>query len=253
MHRATVALTSAATDTQAGASRATTASREVSSNVSHMASATQELSASIGSMTHSVEQAATAIDHAARRASLASETIDTLSTTAQSIGEVASFIDAIARQTNLLALNATIEAARAGEAGRGFAVVATEVKTLAAQTGKATGDISARIDHVRRRTDEVVDAIRVITLTSGEATAHARSISSAVTGQGEVTLSISRNIQDAAGWTAGLSDIVEELASAVARTRSAADEVQVATGASAAAADKFSRLVDHFLEKVRAA
>ena len=253
MHQATHALTSAATDTQAGASRATTASREVSGNVADIATATQQLSDSIGSMSHSIEQAAGAINRSAKRASVASETIDVLSQTTQSIGDVASFIDSIARQTNLLALNATIEAARAGSAGRGFAVVATEVKSLAAQTGKATGDIAARIGEVRRRTDEVVEAIRVITQTSGEATSHASSMSSAVLGQSEVTASISQNIRDAAGWTAGLSGIVEELALAVARTRSAADEVQVATGASAAAADKFSRLVDHFLEKVRAA
>ncbi|MBK1667811.1 chemotaxis protein [Rhodovibrio sodomensis] len=57
------------------------------------------------------------------------------------VGEVAEGINAIAKQTNLLALNATIEAARAGEAGKGFAVVAQEVKQLAGQTSRATGQI----------------------------------------------------------------------------------------------------------------
>jgi methyl-accepting chemotaxis protein len=253
MHQAAAELSVAATDTQAGAGRATTASHEVSANVAGVASATRQLSESINGMMRSVEQAETAIGQAAQRANLAVTTIEGLSETARTIGDVASFIDSVATQTNLLALNATIEAARAGVAGRGFAVVATEVKSLAAQTAKATGDIAARIDEVRRRTGEAVDTIRVIARTSGEATQHAATITSAVTEQNQVTASISQNIQDAADWTAGLSGIVEDLASAVARTRAASERVAVASGASASASDKFSSLVDVFLERVRAA
>jgi methyl-accepting chemotaxis protein len=253
MHKATEVLTSAATDMQAGAKRATDASREVSANVADVATATQQLSDSIAGMTHSVAQAGVAIDQAAERANSASNTIDNLAHTADTIEEVALLIDAIARQTNLLALNATIEAARAGQAGRGFAVVAAEVKSLAGQTATATGDIATGLAAVRQRTQEVIDAIRVISQTSGDATKHAATITNAVNEQGAVTASISQNIRDAAGWTSGLSGIVEELASAVGRTKTAAEQVHVASAASASAAGKFNHLVDEFLEKVRVA
>ena len=68
-------------------------------------------------------------------------------------------ISDIVEQTNLLALNATIEAARAGEAGRGFAVVAAEVKSLAAQTGSATKEISEQISAMQAATQEAVQAV----------------------------------------------------------------------------------------------
>jgi methyl-accepting chemotaxis protein len=253
MRRAAGELTAAATDAQAGATRTTAASREVSANVSDVAASAAQLSDSIASATRAVVQAESAIDQAATRANAASQTIDGLAATAQAIGEVASFIDTIARQTNLLALNAAIEAARAGPAGRGFAVVASEVKSLAAQTAKATEDIATRIDDVRQRTSAVVETIRAINETSGTATAHAATIAGVVNEQNHVTASISQNIKDAAGLTADLSRIAEQLAAAVGRTTAASGEVQRASDASAAAAEKFSCLVDDFLKRVRAA
>ncbi len=89
-------------------------------------------------------------------------TVEKLGESSTEIGKVIQFITTIADQTNLLALNATIEAARAGEAGRGFAVVATEVKALATETSKATGDIASKVEAIREDTQNAVIAIQEI-------------------------------------------------------------------------------------------
>jgi methyl-accepting chemotaxis protein len=250
VNRATQDMDGITADTQSGAGRASAASCEVSARVSEIATATQQLSESINNALNSVQQAESAIDTAARRANLASTTIKSLAETTDTIGDITVFIDEIAKQTNLLALNATIEAARAGNAGRGFAVVASEVKSLASQTAKATENITARIEEVRRRTNEVVDAIRDITETSEKATNHASAITRAVTEQNRVTASISQNIRDAAASASSLSDVVRNLALTVSQTKVAAKDVQVATRTSTAALDKFGRFIDAFLARV---
>jgi methyl-accepting chemotaxis protein len=94
-----------------------------------------------------------------------------LTSATQQIDRVAALIGQVASQTNLLALNATIEAARAGEAGRGFAVVATEIKSLAAQTTSATGEIGLQIQAIHeasRNCGQALQTIRARTLSTRE-------------------------------------------------------------------------------------
>jgi methyl-accepting chemotaxis protein len=65
------------------------------------------------------------------------------------IGGIVSNVKEVADQSHFLAVNATIEAARAGELGKGFAVVAREVRTLADQSLRSTGQVQDLLDEIQ--------------------------------------------------------------------------------------------------------
>jgi PAS domain-containing protein len=117
------------------------------------------LSASADELAHvSTEMSQTARSAVTAAESTASA-IEKLGDSSSEIGKVVQFITSIADQTNLLALNATIEAARAGDTGRGFAVVANEVKELANETSRATGDIAQKVEAILQDTRHATRAI----------------------------------------------------------------------------------------------
>lgn len=201
------------------------AAEEASTNVRAVAAATDQLSASVKEIGRQVFSSAEIAGKAVKTASDTSGKMRELSKASQSIGDVLSLISSIASQTNLLALNATIEAARAGEAGKGFAVVAQEVKSLAAQTARATADISAQVADIQASTGSAVSAIETIGEIIAAMSEIATTIASAVEQQGAATVEIARNVQEAAQGTAEVSSNTSGLSQAASSTGSAANQV----------------------------
>lgn len=97
------------------------------------------------------------------------QSILALAEQAQAIGEIMATVTEIAEQTNLLALNAAIEAARAGEHGRGFSVVASEIKALAEQSKRATGQVRQILGDIQKATNGAVMAAEQGTRSMGRA------------------------------------------------------------------------------------
>ncbi|MCO6416736.1 methyl-accepting chemotaxis protein [Siccirubricoccus sp. KC 17139] len=230
-----------------------TAAQQASGSVGTVAAAAEELGASIAEITRQISQTATVAREAAGTATATNASVQELAEAAQRIGDVVRLINDIAAQTNLLALNATIEAARAGDAGKGFAVVASEVKTLAAQTARATEQISAQIGAVQAQTTASVTAIGDIARTIAQVESIAMQVAAAAEEQSTATQEIIRAVSSAAGGTEEVSRFAGGLAEGATATGAAAAQVRGSAGELAREAEQLRRQVDEFLSQVRAA
>lgn len=85
------------------------------------------------------------------------QTISQLALHLRHISQIITSVSDIATQSNFLALNAQIEAARAGEQGRGFSIVAEEVRDLAEQSRRATGDVRAVLKEIQQAISSAVN------------------------------------------------------------------------------------------------
>jgi methyl-accepting chemotaxis protein len=235
-----------AEETSAQSGAVSAAGEQVSRNVETVATAVEEMSASIQEIAKNAADAATVAGQAVEVAAVANTNVTKLGESSAEIGNVVKLIASIAEQTNLLALNATIEAARAGEAGKGFAVVANEVKELATETGKATEEISSRIQAVQGETEMAVSSIGEISGIITQINEIQATIASAVEEQAATTSEIGRNVQEAARGTTEIAENVNGVAQAAQSTAEGVGSTQQAAQELARMADELKTLVGEF-------
>ncbi len=242
------------------------ASEEMSANMNSVAAATEQASTNVdmvanaaGSMTQRIseiaansEKAQAITKEAVAKGQQTSDQVNALGRAAEDISKVTEVITEISEQTNLLALNATIEAARAGDAGKGFAVVANEIKELASQTAKATGDIRSKIEGIQVSTGRTVNEIEEITKVINNVNEIVSLIATETVEQSTSTQEIAGNVDEASRGiqemnhnVAQSSAVSTDIAKDISQVSSQAEEIANGSSDVLKNADSLSKMAEH--------
>jgi methyl-accepting chemotaxis protein len=230
-----------------------TASEQASANVLAVAGAAEQLTRSVAEISRKVQESSRIADEAVRQAGETDALVAEQSEAAARISEVVKLITDVAEQTNLLALNATIEAARAGPAGKGFAVVAQEVKLLALQTAKATGDIAEQISAMQAASEGSVVAIKAIAATIYRISEITSALTVAIEEQIVSTRQIARNSSQAEERTSQVRASITQVDRDAGETGTASARMLTSAKSLAGDSNALKAKVDKFLATVRAA
>ena len=187
----------------------------------------EEISQSIGIIGDQTHRSREAARDAVRVALSAEQSFGALLDMTTKIGSVTELISDIAARTNLLALNATIEAARAGASGKGFAVVAAEVKSLAAQTTRATDEIAAQIGQIHQATHSCSAGIGQVAGVIQEMENMTATIAEMVAKHGNAAAEISRRAHDTSTTTDAVVKNSQTICDIVGGLASAAEELEL--------------------------
>jgi len=224
---------------------------EVAAAAEQSAVAMREAAQTAAGLIRAIEDARTEVEVAAGVATKAGDQADAavkvshaLSGHVEAIESILGLIRDIAGQTNLLALNATIEAARAGDAGRGFAVVAQEVKSLAAQTARATDDITNKITAIQQATKQTVEANGSISATVEEVEASANRIRQAMEVQAQTVTMITAAVDETALAADSMSSTIAAIRSDTEQVAKDIDQVEQGFG-------KFQQQISDFTRRTK--
>jgi methyl-accepting chemotaxis protein len=183
------------------------------------------------------------------------------------ISKIVNLITDIASQTNLLALNAAIEAARAGEHGRGFAVVAGEVKNLAGESKKASGQIENLIKTIQAKSDQTatsmkssfeeikagiesvnktVASLNMIVSEAKIVSMGVNEITKATENQAKATTQLMAVVESVTNLTRENQQRMEDMAALAEETSASTEEIAGASAELSAMAERSRKMVEEF-------
>lgn len=168
---------------------------------------------------------------------------------AEKVKQVDNIIETVgflADQSSTLAINAGIEASRAGEAGRGFAAVAREMRNLASDSRKATGQIREILQEIRQKTVQVDTSVAAGTSTVDDGVRLVNLLGDAIGTLGVTihdAVGLMRQVEGSARQhQAGVAQVTQALRSMQAASESIRDGARLLSGLSQQAHDLSSQL-----------
>jgi methyl-accepting chemotaxis protein len=246
-------LTATSDQVRAQTSSVSEAAAGTMNSIDQLSAASTQLVASIAEIGRNAGESADVSKTAADLARHAGQEIEHLAKHSETVGAVVEIIRGIAAQTSLLALNATIEAARAGEMGRGFAIVASEVKTLSAQTAKATDEVSGQISAMQEATRRCLAAMREIVSAVGAVESLSDAIAQSVNAQSMATSEIAYQVRLSFEGAQRSADMAGGFEAMTVKTHGAAAQLEETAVALARQAQQIRSGVARFCSDIAAA
>lgn len=246
-------LNASSQQTAASANETSSTMSEMSHTVEQVTSNIQDISAVSETATQHAKEGDAGIARVTRQmqsistsVSGVSTAINGLSKKSQEINQIVELITSIADQTNLLALNAAIEAARAGEQGRGFAVVAEEVRKLAEQSASAAKEIYQLINAIQSESKVAVERMAEGSKDVENGTSIVQEVGDNFKQIIGSVQGLTQQIQEVATATEQMSAGIQNVSAATEEQTASMEEVSAAATSLSSLADDLSSLVDRF-------
>ena len=192
---------------------------ESSAAIEEMVSSIKTVSSNIQQMHDAVRDLDTAGKTGLTKVARSEQQIHQVAEESRKLMEANQLISKIAAQTNLLAMNAAIEAAHAGDAGRGFSVVADEIRSLAANTGRQSHDVSLMLQSVESLIVQIVES-------SSETTGSFQVIEQMTTKVGRMSEEVSSAMAEQSSGTRQLLDSLKDMNEITENVKGGADEIK---------------------------